>query len=132
MRRLRVNATMRAQLTDLREAKTSRRRGGVMTIPKMLSVAEWEAQAMASQEALIAAARDDPNARVAIEVPEARDITDVTDRYRPSVPTPVDTRPLEARVDAERKRYAEAAYAAATMGGRGARSGSGVPRGSSR
>lgn len=49
---------MRKRLADARGASRSARRGGVMVVPAILPVDVWEAQALASQEKLVADARD--------------------------------------------------------------------------
>jgi hypothetical protein len=59
MRRLRVSASMRRQLADLRDAKGNPRRGGVMHVPRILSCDEWETLARVQQDALIAASYED-------------------------------------------------------------------------
>lgn len=77
MRKLRVTASMRKSLSDARGANGSARRGGVMVIPRMKSVEEWEALALASQEKLIADARDSAGV---IERPPS--LEDVSHRYK--------------------------------------------------
>ena len=59
MRRLRVTASMKRQLADLRDAKGNPRRGGVMHLPRILSCDEWETLASLHQDALIAASYED-------------------------------------------------------------------------
>jgi hypothetical protein len=41
MRRLKVTASMRRDLDALHDAKTNKCRGGVMLVPRMLSIEEW-------------------------------------------------------------------------------------------
>lgn len=79
MRKLRVTASMRKRLADVRDAKGNARRGGVMVIPRMKSVDEWEAQALTSQHKLIADARD---SLPQVERPPS--LEDVTHRYKVS------------------------------------------------
>ena len=45
MARLRVTATMKRQLAALRDSKGNARKGGVMTVPKILGLDAWEALA---------------------------------------------------------------------------------------
>jgi hypothetical protein len=59
MARLRITATMKRQLADLRDPKGKARKGGVMHVPKILSLDEWEAVASVQQDALIAASYED-------------------------------------------------------------------------
>jgi len=59
MARLRVTATMKRQLADLRDSKANARKGGVMRVPKILSLAEWEAIAAPIQDKLIEASSED-------------------------------------------------------------------------
>jgi hypothetical protein len=67
MARLRVTASQKRHLADARVATGMARRGGVMIVPGIASIEDWEREAMASQAKLIAEARDDP--RYAIEEP---------------------------------------------------------------
>jgi len=59
MRKLRVTATMKRQLADLRDPKGNARKGGVMRLPRILSCNDWEALASVQQDALIAASYED-------------------------------------------------------------------------
>jgi hypothetical protein len=54
-----VTATMLKQLRELREAKSNKRRGGVMVVPAVMGLDEWEAQAARYQDLLIASATED-------------------------------------------------------------------------
>lgn len=86
MRRFRVTASMRKQLADVRAMKHSARRGGVMRVPAILGVNEWEAIAAVQQDKLIAASWEDreDRAKVHPEPVMGADPADVTDRYKPS------------------------------------------------
>ena len=42
MARLRVTATMKRQLADLRDARGNLHKGGVMHVPRILQLDEWE------------------------------------------------------------------------------------------
>ena len=66
MRRLNVTLAMRRQLDELHDAKTNKRRGGVMVVPRMLSIEEWETAALAAQTALIEEARDELHGMAAV------------------------------------------------------------------
>lgn len=84
MRRLRVSATMRKQLVDLRDERGKARRGGVMRVPAIMGVDEWEAIAAVSQDALIAASAEDRTLPTERPVVTGKDPADVSDRYKPS------------------------------------------------
>lgn len=66
MRRPRVTAAMRKSLADLRSAQINPRRGGIMKVPRIMDVDEWEAIAAVSQDALIQASYEDRADRVAV------------------------------------------------------------------
>ena len=87
MRRPRVTASMRTELSDLRSARSNSRRGGVMRVPRIMGVDEWEAVACVSQDKLIEDSYEDRADR-ATRRPEpvvaGPDPADVTDRYKPS------------------------------------------------
>ncbi len=57
--RLRVTATMERQLRELREAKSNKRRGGVMVVPPMMNADEWEQLAGPYEDWLIGSATED-------------------------------------------------------------------------
>lgn len=57
--RLRVTATMLKQLREMREAKSNRRRGGVMLVPAIMGLDEWQEIASKYQDWLIASATED-------------------------------------------------------------------------
>lgn len=59
MARLRVTATMRRQLADLRGERGQVRKGGVMLVPPILPPDEWEAIAAPMQDKLIADSWED-------------------------------------------------------------------------
>jgi hypothetical protein len=60
MRRLRVTASMQRQLASLRDERTGTSRlGGVMKLPRILPMEEWERLASAQQDFLIAASAED-------------------------------------------------------------------------
>lgn len=84
MRKLRVTASMKRELADLRDSKGNVRRGGVMHAPKMLSFDEWEALASVQQDKLIAASEEDRAERDPKPVVVGRDVEDVTHHYRVS------------------------------------------------
>jgi hypothetical protein len=50
---------MRKQLADLRSARSNSRRGGVMRVPAILGVDEWEALASVQQDKLIEDSHED-------------------------------------------------------------------------
>jgi hypothetical protein len=79
MRKLRVTASMRKRVASMRDSVSgSARRGGIMVIPRIAaSVDVWEAQALASQEKLVADARD---SIPAVQHPPA--LEDVTHRHK--------------------------------------------------
>lgn len=108
MRRLRVPASIRKQLADLRDPQ-GKARAGIMIVPQMLSIEEWQTQAVPHQQRLIAEARSDMHGWSGPVVNDnhsaAPSLDDVTDRYQPSIPTPVDTTPLETKVQDARQRY---------------------------
>lgn len=81
MRRLRVTSSMQKQLVDLRTRST--RMGGVMSVPRILGVDEWEAVASAQQDALIAASWEDRNDRSKPQLAVGPDPANVSHRYRP-------------------------------------------------
>lgn len=59
MRRPRVTAAHKKQLAELRSARSNSRRGGVMRVPRIMGVDEWEALASVSQDALVEASHED-------------------------------------------------------------------------
>lgn len=60
MRKLRVTASMKKQLADLRDRRTGGLlRGGVMHVPRILSCDEWETLASVQQDALMQASDED-------------------------------------------------------------------------
>ena len=60
MRKLRVSASQKRQLAELRDTRTgAMRRGGVMRVPRILSCDEWEALAEPMQAALMANSAED-------------------------------------------------------------------------
>lgn len=60
MRRLRVTASMQRQLADVRAMRRgSRRGGGVMQVPRILSCDAWDALAAVQQDKLIADSAED-------------------------------------------------------------------------
>lgn len=53
MKRVRVTATMRKQAANMRNTR-GQRLGGVLIVPRPVSIEEWEAQAGLQQDALLA------------------------------------------------------------------------------
>ncbi|MEI2790462.1 MAG: hypothetical protein V9E93_16515 [Steroidobacteraceae bacterium] len=96
MARLRVTATMKRQLADLRDPKGKARKRGVMCVPKLLGLDEWEAVARVQQDALIAASYED--------------------RAKPEQPVVIPVRPSNCNDDHNSAN--RAAAAAARAGGR--------------
>ena len=88
MRRPGVTATMRRQLVDLRARRTTGRMGGVMRVPAIMGVDEWEAVASFQQDQLIADSHEDRADRAKLQpepVVTGKDPADVTDRYKPGM-----------------------------------------------
>lgn len=85
MRKLRVTATMRRQLADLRGERGQVRKGGVMLVPPILPPDEWEAIAAPMQDKLIQDSYEDRAQRAKLN-PEppiiGPDPADVSHRYR--------------------------------------------------
>jgi hypothetical protein len=81
MRRLRVTASLKKELANLRDERGNKRRGGVMRIPKILPHDEWEAVAVVQQAQLIAASYED-RSLPAKPVVTGPDPSNVSHRYR--------------------------------------------------
>ena len=85
MRRLRVTASMKRQLADLHATTGNPHRGGVMVLPRILQLDEWEVLASVQQDALIAASYEDRAERSRLH-PEpgviGLDPADVSHRYK--------------------------------------------------
>jgi len=59
MLRPRVTAAQRKHLLDVRTGNHHKRLGGVMVVPGIKSIEEWEAEAVPQQTRLLAEARDE-------------------------------------------------------------------------
>jgi hypothetical protein len=82
MARLRVTATMKKQLANLRDSKGNVRKGGVMRVPKILNSDSWEALAAPMQDKLIEDSYEDRSPQQVIPQVIGRDPADVTHRYK--------------------------------------------------
>jgi hypothetical protein len=79
MRRVHITQFLRKQMESLRDVRENVCRGGVMVIPRMKSVAEFDAIAPAMQAQLAADVRNEPVTAPIQPLP----IDDVSHRYRP-------------------------------------------------
>jgi len=82
MRRLRVTASMKRHLANLRDLEDNPRRGGVMHLPRILLCDEWESLASAQQDALIAASYEDRDQQTNLQLAIGPEPSDGSHLYK--------------------------------------------------
>jgi len=84
MRRIRVPSSLERIAKDMRSARSSGMRGGVMVVPPIeTDLNAWEALASVQQDALIASAAEDRGQQQARLDPVGTDPADVSRHYKP-------------------------------------------------